>query len=113
MSGGSNSRPLAQRRFEPLLLSKVEAADCLGVCERTLDGLGIPRVRIGRRILYRREDLRRYVDGLRVEGESQGCGEGISHGVSEATPATAEQTADLAAVDDRYRAMAAAMADEV
>ena len=55
------------RIIEPILLSKSEAAECLCVSERTLDTLPIRRVRIGKRVLFRRDDLQQFVESLPCE----------------------------------------------
>ncbi len=69
-----------------LLLSPREAAAALSVCERTLWSLAdqgeIPRVRIGRRVLYRIADLEHWVT-TRIEkpgdhGEAE-TGQGATH----------------------------------
>lgn len=40
-----------------ILLSRAEAAKTLGICERTIDSLGLPTVRIGTRVMFRRAAL--------------------------------------------------------
>jgi hypothetical protein len=44
------------------VLSRLEAAEFLGVCLSTLDRLDIPKTKIRDRILYKREVLRKWVD---------------------------------------------------
>ena len=44
------------------ILSRREAAAFLGVCLTTLDRLDIPRTRIRQRVMYKRENLNRWVD---------------------------------------------------
>jgi hypothetical protein len=44
------------------VLSRREAAAFLGVCRATLDKLGIQKTRIGHRIMYKREVLKKWVD---------------------------------------------------
>lgn len=47
---------------QPLLVTPREAARMLAICERTLWGSDIPRVRIGKRgVRYDVEDLRRFI----------------------------------------------------
>jgi hypothetical protein len=43
------------------LLTKRDAAARLGISRRTLERAGLPTVRIGRRVLYRPEDLARFI----------------------------------------------------
>jgi len=55
---------------ESLLLTIREAAESLSVCEKTLWNYTRPRgdlpcVRIGNRVLYDPEDLRRWIAGLK------------------------------------------------
>jgi len=56
----------------PLLLDVHEAAGALAVSERTLARLTaageVPVVRIGRRVLYDRQDLRRFVSSRKGGG---------------------------------------------
>ena len=47
--------------LEPLLLNRSEAARFLGIGLNTLSGLGIPRTRIRKRVLYRRDILEKCV----------------------------------------------------
>ncbi len=69
-----------------LLLSPRDAAAALSICERTLWTLAdegeIPRVRIGRRVLYRIADLEHWVS-TRMEKPGGHCegdtGEGAVH----------------------------------
>jgi len=44
------------------ILTRKEAAVFIGVCENTLDKLGIPRTKVGRRIFYKREVLLKWLD---------------------------------------------------
>jgi len=39
------------------VFSREEASDFLGICKTTLDKLPIPRIKIRRRVLYRRSEL--------------------------------------------------------
>lgn len=57
----SDSSPPEQDRRESPYLSREEAADYLGVSVRYLDGSGIRRAQLGRRVLYRRPDLDSHV----------------------------------------------------
>jgi hypothetical protein len=43
------------------ILSRLEAAEYLGVCKTTLDRLAIPKTQIRRRVLYRREILDKWL----------------------------------------------------
>ena len=44
------------------IFSRKQAAVFLGVCENTLDRLDIPRTKIGRRVMFKREVLNKWVD---------------------------------------------------
>ena len=44
------------------ILSRRQAAEFLGICRTTLDRLDIPRIKIRRRILFRREILLQWLD---------------------------------------------------
>jgi len=44
------------------ILSRKQAAAFLGVCRNTLDRLDIPKTKIGRRVLYKREVLDKWID---------------------------------------------------
>ena len=44
------------------ILSRREAAVYLGICKATLDHLDIPRTRVGHRIMYKRDVLKKWVD---------------------------------------------------
>jgi len=56
-----NGEPL-----DRLLLRPREAAQALGISERTLWGSGIPRIRVGKRgIRYSIDDLKRWIDSQR------------------------------------------------
>jgi len=46
----------------PDIFSRREAAIYLGVCRNTLDSLDIPRTKIGRRVMYKREVLNIWID---------------------------------------------------
>ena len=46
----------------PDILSRREAAAYLGICRTSLDRLDIPRTRIGHRVMYKREVLKKWVD---------------------------------------------------
>ncbi|MDR1838247.1 MAG: helix-turn-helix domain-containing protein [Treponema sp.] len=46
----------------PEILSRREAAAYLGICKATLDRLGIPRTKIGKRIMYKLDVLKKWVD---------------------------------------------------
>ncbi|GMO52550.1 MAG: hypothetical protein Pg6C_18250 [Treponemataceae bacterium] len=50
-----------QNPVEPALLNRSESAKFLGVGLNTLGGLGIPKTRIRRRVLYRRDILEKWV----------------------------------------------------
>ncbi len=64
------SRPLDSLSHARRLLSVLEAASYLGVSVWTIRGLGwdgeIPQVKIGRRVLYDRVDLDRYIEQSKV-----------------------------------------------
>ena len=44
------------------ILSRKQAAAFLGICKNTLDRLDIPRTKIGRRVMFRREVLSKWID---------------------------------------------------
>lgn len=50
-----------QNAFEPVLLNRSEAARFLGIGINTLSVLSIPKTRIRKRVLYRRDILERWV----------------------------------------------------
>ena len=52
------------------VLSRKEAAGYLGICKTTLDRLNIPKTKIRRRVLYRREILAKW---LSQHTESKGA----------------------------------------
>lgn len=52
----------------PGLMGAGLAAAYLDLSPGTLDGLGIPSRRLGRRVLYRRRDLDEFIDKLATEG---------------------------------------------
>jgi hypothetical protein len=47
--------------IEPILLNRSEAARLLGIGLNTLGGLNIPKTRIRKRVLYRRDILEKWV----------------------------------------------------
>lgn len=47
---------------EPMVLTRRELADALKVSVRSVDRLTIPSVKVGRRRLYRVEDVRDYLE---------------------------------------------------
>jgi excisionase family DNA binding protein len=55
-----------KQTIEPLLISSMQAAKSLGICERQLFTMtkngSIPCVRIGKRVLYDIQDLRQWID---------------------------------------------------
>jgi predicted DNA-binding transcriptional regulator AlpA len=46
----------------PDIMSRKEAAAFLGICRSTLDRLDIPRTKIGRRVMFNRVVLNKWVD---------------------------------------------------
>jgi hypothetical protein len=50
-----------QNAIEPLLLNRSEAARLLGIGLNTLGSLNIPKTRIRKRVLYRRDVLEKWV----------------------------------------------------
>ena len=48
-------------------LSRAEASSFLGVSIRTVDRLGIPKAKLGRRTVYLRSDLLTYLEAHRVQ----------------------------------------------
>ena len=55
------------------ILSRKEAAVFLGICRTTLDRLDIPRTKIRRRVMYKRDVLERWLDE-HTEGKNGGRG---------------------------------------
>ena len=46
----------------PDVLSRREAAAFLGICRNTLDRLDIPRTKIGRRVMFKRDVINKWLD---------------------------------------------------
>ena len=46
----------------PDILSRKEAAGVLGICLTTLDRLNIPRIKIRRRVMIKRDALNKWID---------------------------------------------------
>ena len=46
----------------PDIFSRKETAAFLGICRTTLDRLGIPRTKVGRRVMYKRDVLNKWID---------------------------------------------------
>ena len=44
------------------IFSRRQAAEFLGICRTTLDRLDIPRIKIRRRVMYKRAALERWLD---------------------------------------------------
>jgi len=44
------------------VLSRKETADFLGICLTTLDRLGIPRIKIRHKVLYKRDVVMKWLD---------------------------------------------------
>jgi predicted DNA-binding transcriptional regulator AlpA len=44
------------------VLSREEVSKFLGICKTSLDNLPIPRIKIRRRVLYRRSDLNQWLE---------------------------------------------------
>ena len=63
---------LKESLLEKLTYNAKEASECLGICERSLWSLTkqgkIPSIKIGRRVLYSREVLRKFVAGESLQG---------------------------------------------
>jgi len=51
------------------ILSRKQAAAFLGICKNTLDRLDIPRTKIGRRVMFRREVLSKWIDDHTEKGK--------------------------------------------
>ncbi|MDR0475112.1 MAG: helix-turn-helix domain-containing protein [Treponema sp.] len=55
--------------ISPELLTRKEAAVYLRICRSTLDTLVIPRIKIRRRVLFRRSDLNQWLDqNMQIKG---------------------------------------------
>jgi len=46
----------------PDILSRRETAVLLGICRTTLDRLDIPRTKIGRRVMFKRDVIAKWID---------------------------------------------------
>ena len=46
----------------PEILNRKEAAAYLGICKAALDHLDVPRTRIGHKVMFKREVLKKWVD---------------------------------------------------
>jgi len=44
------------------IMSRKEAAAYLGICLSTLDDLDVPRTKVGGRIMYKRDNLNKWID---------------------------------------------------
>jgi predicted DNA-binding transcriptional regulator AlpA len=44
------------------ILTRMEAAKFIGVCQNTLDQLGIPRTKVRRRVFYKRSEIDKWID---------------------------------------------------
>jgi len=44
------------------IMSRRQVAEFLGICRTTLDRLDIPRTKIGRRVVFKREALDKWID---------------------------------------------------
>ena len=44
------------------ILSRKQAAVFLGICRTTLDRLDIPKTKIGRRVMFKRDVLNKWID---------------------------------------------------
>ena len=44
------------------ILTRKEAAEFIGVCQNTLDQLGIPRTKVRRRVFYKRSEINKWID---------------------------------------------------
>lgn len=53
--------------MEPLLLSAADAAKALGISVNLLSTLPVNRVRFGKRVLFPVDDLRQYIETLKVQ----------------------------------------------
>jgi excisionase family DNA binding protein len=46
----------------PDIFTRQQAAEYLYVCRTTLDRLGIPRIQIRRRVLFKKQDIEKWLD---------------------------------------------------
>jgi predicted DNA-binding transcriptional regulator AlpA len=44
------------------ILTRKQAAEFMGVCQNTLDQLDIPRTRVRRRVFYKRDEIKKWID---------------------------------------------------
>ena len=61
------ARPTEINQFGPSLITQSDLADLFGISQRKLErdrhvGTGIPFVKVGRRVLYRREDILAFLE---------------------------------------------------
>ena len=52
------------------VLSRVAAAEFLGICKTTLDRLDLPRTKVRRRVLYRQSALLQWLDRNAQRGKA-------------------------------------------
>jgi len=45
------------------VMTRINTAKFLGICLTTLDGLDIPKTRIGRKVYYRMDVIKKWLDG--------------------------------------------------
>ena len=72
-------------RDTPLLLDQTSVAELLGISPRTLEawrhrGGGPPFVKVGRRVLYRREDVAGYIESRVCASTSDATVRGLGGG---------------------------------
>jgi len=51
------------------ILSRKQAAAFLGICTNTLDRQDIPKTKIGRRVMFKREVLNKWIDDHTEKGK--------------------------------------------
>jgi excisionase family DNA binding protein len=63
-------------QLHPILITQSDLASLLGISKRKLErdrhiGIGIPFVKVGRRVLYRREDVLKFLEKNRFSSTAQ------------------------------------------
>ena len=53
----------------PDIMSRRQAAQFLGICLTTLDRLDIPKVKVRHRVLFKRDELNKWIDRQTVNGK--------------------------------------------
>jgi hypothetical protein len=52
------------------ILSRRQASEYMGICRASLDRLNLPRIKVGRRVLYKRASLQKWLSEHEVSKEA-------------------------------------------